>query len=65
MTKTKRIVSQEKCGNQETALVHLIVAATAGVVASTATNLVWPAKTRPQLDKSFAEKAGQYGWPDA
>jgi solute carrier family 25 protein 33/36 len=45
-------------GGHETASVHLLAAATAGVVTSTATNPIWLVKTRLQLDKSLAEKAG-------
>lgn len=37
---------------------HLVAAATAGIVTSTATNPIWMVKTRLQLDKSTVEKEG-------
>ena len=40
---------------QEAAWVHLLAAAAAGLVVSTATNPIWLIKTRLQLDKSRAE----------
>jgi solute carrier family 25 protein 33/36 len=53
---SKRVISQELFGGQETALVHLLAAATAGVATSTATNPIWLVKTRLQLDRSATEK---------
>lgn len=54
----KRIISQHFNGGSEAAWVHLCAAATAGIVTGTATNPIWLVKTRLQLDKSRAEKAG-------
>ncbi|KAL9102722.1 MAG: hypothetical protein Q9163_002153 [Psora crenata] len=54
----KRIISQRLNDGQEAAWVHLCAAATAGVVTGTATNPIWLVKTRLQLDKNNAEKAG-------
>lgn len=54
----KRIISQHFNGGNEAAWVHLCAAATAGIVTGTATNPIWLVKTRLQLDKSRAEKAG-------
>ena len=54
----KRILSQLFNHGQEAAWVHLCAAATAGIVTGTATNPIWLVKTRLQLDKSNAEKAG-------
>lgn len=56
---SKRVISQELFGNQETALVHLLAATMAGVATSTATNPIWLVKTRLQLDKSLAGKTGR------
>jgi solute carrier family 25, member 33/36 len=54
----KRIISEKFNNGQETAVVHLFAAAFAGIVTGTATNPIWLIKTRLQLDKSKAEKAG-------
>ena len=54
----KRIISDHFNHRQESAWVHLCAAATAGVATGTATNPIWLVKTRLQLDKSNAEKAG-------
>ena len=54
----KRILSQQFNNGRETAWIHLCAAMTAGIVTGTATNPVWLVKTRLQLDKSNAEKAG-------
>ena len=54
----KRIISQEYNHGQEAWWVNAAAAATAGVVTGTATNPIWLVKTRLQLDKSNAEKAG-------
>ena len=43
---------------QEAAWVHVLAAAAAGLVVSTATNPIWLIKTRLQLDKTRAEEAG-------
>lgn len=55
----KRIISNNFNHGQESAWVHLCAAAAAGVATGTATNPIWLVKTRLQLDKSNAEKAGQ------
>ncbi len=54
----KRIIANKFNNGQEAAWVHLSAAVTAGVVTSTATNPIWLIKTRLQLDRSVAEKAG-------
>lgn len=54
----KRLVSEKfNCG-EDAAVVHIIAAATAGIATSVATNPIWLVKTRLQLDRSHAEKAG-------
>lgn len=54
----KRIISQYFNDGHETAWIHLLAAAAAGIVTGTATNPIWLVKTRLQLDKSHAEKTG-------
>ena len=54
----KRILSEYLNYGQETAWVHLLAAANAGIITGTATNPIWLVKTRLQLDKSNAEKMG-------
>ena len=54
----KRIISNYFNGGQENAWVHICAAINAGVVTGTATNPIWLVKTRLQLDRSRAEKAG-------
>lgn len=54
----KRIISQQLNNGREAAWVHLCAAATAGILTGTATNPIWLVKTRLQLDKNNAEKAG-------
>lgn len=54
----KRIISDRFNNGQEAAWVHLSAAAIAGVCTGTATNPIWLVKTRLQLDRSRAEKAG-------
>ncbi|MCJ1308256.1 hypothetical protein MMC25_001909 [Agyrium rufum] len=54
----KRIMSERFNNGHEAAWVHLCAAATAGIATGTATNPIWLVKTRLQLDKSKAEKAG-------
>ncbi|KAI4259516.1 MAG: hypothetical protein LQ352_000703 [Teloschistes flavicans] len=54
----KRILSDQFNGGQEAAWVHICAAINAGIVTGTITNPVWLVKTRLQLDKSRAEKAG-------
>lgn len=55
---SKSFISRTMNNGQEAAWVHLLSAAAAGVVVSTATNPIWLIKTRLQLDKSGAEEAG-------
>lgn len=54
----KRIIANYGNDGVESAWVVLCAAATAGIVTSTVTNPIWMIKTRLQLDKSVAEKAG-------
>lgn len=54
----KKWISQNLNNGKESAWVHLLAAATAGIVTGTATNPIWLVKTRLQLDKSRAG-AGQ------
>ena len=54
----KRIISERLNQGGEAAWVHLCAAVCAGIVTGTATNPIWVVKTRLQLDKSKAEKAG-------
>ena len=54
----KRIISQQFNYGQEAAWIHLCAAAIAGIATGTATNPIWLVKTRLQLDKNNAEKAG-------
>ncbi|KAL8839059.1 MAG: hypothetical protein Q9170_001895 [Blastenia crenularia] len=54
----KRIISDHFNNGQEAAWVHICAAVNAGMVTGTATNPIWLVKTRLQLDKSRAERAG-------
>lgn len=54
----KRIISQQFNDGKEASWVHLLAAAQAGIITGTATNPIWLVKTRLQLDKSKAERAG-------
>jgi len=54
----KRLISQYFNNGKEGAWVHLCAAATAGIVTGTITSPIWVIKTRLQLDRSIAEKAG-------
>ncbi|KAL8733636.1 MAG: hypothetical protein Q9166_002046 [cf. Caloplaca sp. 2 TL-2023] len=54
----KRIISERFNNGEEAAWVHICAAINAGIVTGTATNPIWLVKTRLQLDKSRAEKAG-------
>lgn len=54
----KHLIAKHLNHGQESAWVHLLAAATAGVVTSTATNPIWLIKTRLQLDKNVASKSG-------
>ncbi|GAB7359549.1 hypothetical protein MBLNU230_g6737t1 [Neophaeotheca triangularis] len=50
----KKIISQNFFDGRETAGVHLLAAASAGIMTGTATNPIWLVKTRLQLDKQAA-----------
>ncbi|KAI4273672.1 MAG: hypothetical protein LQ337_004472 [Flavoplaca oasis] len=54
----KRIISDKFNNGQEAPWVHICAAINAGILTGTATNPIWLIKTRLQLDKSRAEKAG-------
>lgn len=54
----KRIIAEKLNNGKEASWVHLLAAAQAGIVTGTATNPIWLVKTRLQLDKSNAERAG-------
>lgn len=55
----KRVYSSLFFNGQETAGVHLLAAATAGIITGTATNPIWLVKTRLQLDKQHAGPGGE------
>ncbi|EME38621.1 hypothetical protein DOTSEDRAFT_75401 [Dothistroma septosporum NZE10] len=55
----KRVYSNLFFDGKETAGVHLLSAATAGIITGTATNPIWLVKTRLQLDKQNAGSGGQ------
>ena len=55
----KRVYSELFFHGQETAAVHLLAAASAGIITGTATNPIWLVKTRLQLDKQNAGPGGQ------
>ncbi|QIW99303.1 hypothetical protein AMS68_004821 [Peltaster fructicola] len=55
----KRVISQTLFDGKETAVVHLLAAASAGIITGTATNPIWLVKTRLQLDKQNAGIGGQ------
>ena len=54
----KRVYSSLFFNGQETATVHLLAAATAGIITGTATNPIWLVKTRLQLDRQNAGPGG-------
>ena len=54
----KRIISKHLNNGRESAWVHLCAAGTSGIITGTITNPIWLVKTRMQLDKSHAERAG-------
>jgi len=54
----KKIISGYFNDGKEAAWVHLCAAATAGLVTGTITSPIWVVKTRLQLDRSQAAKAG-------
>jgi solute carrier family 25 protein 33/36 len=55
----KRLYSETFFQGQESTYVHMLAAATAGIITGTATNPIWVVKTRLQLDKQNASGAGQ------
>ena len=55
----KRVISSALFNGQENAMVHLLAAASAGIITGTATNPIWLVKTRLQLDRQNAGQAGQ------
>ncbi|KJX93654.1 mitochondrial carrier protein rim2 [Zymoseptoria brevis] len=54
----KRLYSEMFFDGKETPMVHLLSAATAGMITGTATNPIWLVKTRLQLDKQRAGSEG-------
>ncbi|OAA75075.1 mitochondrial carrier protein RIM2 [Akanthomyces lecanii RCEF 1005] len=54
----KRILAERWNHGQEAPWVHMLAAGVAGIATSTATNPIWMIKTRMQLDKNVAERAG-------
>ena len=54
----KRLYSHILFGGQENTYVHLLAAASAGIITGTATNPIWLVKTRLQLDKQNAGPGG-------
>lgn len=54
----KRVISSNFFNGQETPVVHLLAAASAGIITGTATNPIWLVKTRIQLDKQNAGAGG-------
>lgn len=54
----KRIIADRFNNGEQAAWVQLWAAVAAGIATSTFTNPIWMVKTRLQLDKSVAEKAG-------
>lgn len=54
----KKFFAKELNNGKDASWVHLLAAANAGIITGTATCPVWVIKTRLQLDKSHAEKAG-------
>jgi len=55
----KRVISNSLFDGKETAIVHLLAAASAGIITGTITNPIWLVKTRLQLDKQHAGPGGQ------
>lgn len=58
----KRVYSTYFFGGQENATVHLLSAATAGIITGTATNPIWLVKTRLQLDKQQSARQYRNAW---
>lgn len=59
---TKEIYSKAFNNGQESPLIHLMAAATAGWATSTATNPIWMIKTRVQLDKAGTTRQYKNSW---
>ena len=55
----KRLISNTFFDGKESSIVHLLAAASAGIITGTATNPIWLVKTRLQLDKQNAGAGGQ------
>ncbi|KAK6429930.1 Pyrimidine nucleotide transporter, mitochondrial [Oleoguttula sp. CCFEE 5521] len=55
----KRVYASLLFDGKENAAVHLLSAATAGIITGTATNPIWLVKTRLQLDRQNAGAGGQ------
>ncbi|KAK3707240.1 Pyrimidine nucleotide transporter, mitochondrial [Vermiconidia calcicola] len=56
----KRVYSSLFFAGEENSTVHLLSAATAGIITGTATNPIWLVKTRLQLDKQNSRQGRQY-----
>ena len=54
----KKVISEKLFDGKESAGVHLLAAASAGLMTGTATNPIWLVKTRLQLDKQNAGPGG-------
>ncbi|KAG0664083.1 Pyrimidine nucleotide transporter, mitochondrial [Maudiozyma exigua] len=59
---TKELYSKAFNNGQESPLIHLMAAATAGWATSTATNPIWMIKTRVQLDKAGKTRTYANSW---
>ena len=59
---TKEIYSKAFNNGQESPLIHLMAAASAGWATSTATNPIWMIKTRVQLDKAGTTRQYKNAW---
>ncbi|SMN19599.1 similar to Saccharomyces cerevisiae YBR192W RIM2 Mitochondrial pyrimidine nucleotide transporter [Maudiozyma saulgeensis] len=59
---TKELYSKAFNNGQESPLIHLMSAATAGWATSTATNPIWMIKTRVQLDKAGTTRQYANSW---
>lgn len=57
---SKQFISKNFNNNNEATWIHLLSAANAGIVTSTATNPIWLVKTRLQLDKFNKHNKRQY-----
>ncbi|CAL9737258.1 mitochondrial nicotinamide adenine dinucleotide transporter 2 [Monosporozyma servazzii] len=59
---TKELYSRVLNKGEETAWIHLMAAASAGIATSTATNPIWLIKTRVQLDKAGTTRKYKNSW---